>query len=57
MFQFVPNYVHVVSEKIVPCSLYATENKVETLHRPKIFLKDSIHCCVKNESALIVIDK
>jgi hypothetical protein len=57
MLQFVPNYVRVVSEKFVPGSLHATENDVETLHRPQIFLKDSIHCCVKNDSALIVTDK
>jgi hypothetical protein len=45
MLQFVPNYVHVVGEKFVPGSLYATKNNTETLHRPQIFLKASIHLC------------
>ena len=38
MLQFVPNYVHVVGEKFVPGSLHATEDNIETLHRPQIFL-------------------
>ena len=57
MLQFVPNYVHVVGEKFVPGSLHATEDNIETLHRPQIFLKASIHCSVKTDSALILTDK
>jgi len=38
MLQFVPNYIYVVGEKFVPDSLHATENNIETLHRPQIFL-------------------
>jgi hypothetical protein len=56
MLQFVPNHVHVVGEKFVPGSLHATENNIETLHRPQIFLKASIQWCVKNDSALILTD-
>jgi hypothetical protein len=43
MLQFVPNYLHVAGEKFVSGSFRATENNVETLYLPQIFLKSSVH--------------